>query len=398
MAHVERRRQRGVDGKLGPPRWRARYRDPNGNEKSKTFDKKVDAERFLTEIEHSILSSAYVDPARGKVTFKSFAEEWRKIQAHRPGTRKSIEQHLRLHIYPSIGDRPINSIKPSEIQALVHRLSLETVDDKGKKRRGLGPSTIGIVYGRLVGVFNAAVLDRVIAASPCIDIKLPTPAPRRAEVLLPEQVSGLAAVVPDRYRALILTAASTGMRPSEVFGLTVDRVDFLRRTIKVDQQLVRSPEGGVELGPPKTPASYRTIPIPQSLVDELAAHLAEWPAHESGILFTNVRGMPVQGHPFAEVWRTAKKNSKAPEWATPHHLRHYYASVLIQAGSSIKVVQQRLGHSSAKTTLDIYGHLFPDEEDRTRDAIDENLQRLAACTRPELDPDEEKPRSEASSA
>ena len=54
----------------------------------------------------------------------------------------------------------------------------------------------------------------------------------------------------------------------------------------------------------------------------------------------------------------------------PHDLRHYFASVLIRSGASVKVVQARLGHSSAKTTLDVYGHLFADEEDRTRAAID----------------------------
>ena len=238
----------------------------------------------------------------------------------------------------------------------------------------------------------------MIAATPCADIKLPTKAPNRAQVLLPDQVSALVAVVPERYRVLVLTAAATGMRPSEVFGLTVDRVDFLRRTITVDQQLVRSPEGGVALGPPKTAASYRTIPVPQALIDELAAHLSQWPAHSGGVLFTNARGLPVQGHPFAEVWRTAKKAAKIPAWATPHHLRHYYASVLIQSGSSIKVVQQRLGHSSAKTTLDIYGHLFPDEDDRTRDTIEDNLRSLAACTRPEPEEIKGKPRSEAETA
>jgi len=60
-----------------------------------------------------------------------------------------------------------------------------------------------------------------------------------------------------------------------------------------------------------------------------------------------------------------------------HDLRHYYASLLIRAGASVKVVQTRLGHASAKTTLDTYGHLFPDEEDRTRAAVDDELARAA---------------------
>ena len=90
-------------------------------------------------------------------------------------------------------------------------------------------------------------------------------------------------------------------------------------------------------------------------------------------MFTNERDDPIQQHPFAAMWQTARRKARLPEWATPHDLRHYYASVLIRSGASIKVIQNRLGHASAKTTLDTYGHLFPDEADRTRAALDAEL-------------------------
>jgi integrase len=124
----------------------------------------------------------------------------------------------------------------------------------------------------------------------------------------------------------------------------------------------------------KTKASYRTVPLAQTVGDAMAAHLAKWPAHpDGGAVFTNERGAPIQQHPFSVVWEDAKAKAKLPEWATPHDLRHYFASVLIRSGASVKVVQARLGHSSAKTTLDVYGHLFEDEEDRTRASIDAEL-------------------------
>src|SRR5581483_605096 len=82
MAHVEKR---------GPGRWRARYRAPDGRERSKTFDRRIDAERCLTSIEHSKLVGNYVDPAAGRITFKCFAETWRTIQVHRSGTAQSVE-------------------------------------------------------------------------------------------------------------------------------------------------------------------------------------------------------------------------------------------------------------------------------------------------------------------
>jgi integrase len=70
---------------------------------------------------------------------------------------------------------------------------------------------------------------------------------------------------------------------------------------------------------------------------------------------------------------TAGAKGSLPVWATPHDLRHFYASTLIRSGASIKVIQARLGHGSAKMTLDVYGHLFRDEDDRTRQAIEEAL-------------------------
>jgi integrase len=151
-------------------------------------------------------------------------------------------------------------------------------------------------------------------------------------------------------------------------------VDFLRRSLRVDRQLVRARGQGVTLAPPKTQASYRSVPLAATIADVLAAHLSRWPAaDEPGLIFTNERGAPIQQHPFAVVWEAAARRAAVPPWATPHDTRHYFASVLIRSGASVKVVQARLGHSSAKTTLDVYGHLFADEEDRTRAAIDAEL-------------------------
>jgi len=101
-------------------------------------------------------------------------------------------------------------------------------------------------------------------------------------------------------------------------------------------------------------------------------------AGQPGLIFTNERGAPIQQSPFAVVWAAAARRAGLPEWATPHDLRHYFASVLIRSGASVKVIQARLGHSSAKTTLDVYGHPFADEEDRTRAAIDAELATWSA--------------------
>jgi len=156
-------------------------------------------------------------------------------------------------------------------------------------------------------------------------------------------------------------------------------VDFLRRQLKVDRQLVLMPGRDPFFGPPKTKSSYRTVPLPQVVVDVLAAHLAEFPAGPDGLIFTDDESRAIRRTSFSRVWRPAVTKAKA-EGTGMHALRHYYASLLIRHGESVTTVQARLGHATAAETLDTYAHLWPDSDDRTREAVDEVLTFGAAST------------------
>lgn len=125
------------------------------------------------------------------------------------------------------------------------------------------------------------------------------------------------------------------------------------------------------LAPVKTDASNRTVPLPRVVVSALAEHLRKYPAASDGYVFTYGDGKPLRRTSFSrEVWRPVVKAATAPEGTGVHDLRHYYASLLIFAGESVKVVPTRLGHATAAETLDTYSHLWPDSDDKTRDAID----------------------------
>jgi len=174
---------------------------------------------------------------------------------------------------------------------------------------------------------------------------------------------------------LVLLAAGTGLRQGEVFGLTLPRVDLLRRTLRVEEQLQLLPGGPPFAAPLKTSASYRTVPLPEVVVEGLALHLARYPVGESGLVFTGEQGLGIRRTRFSDgVWRPAVNTAGLPVGTHFHELRHYYASLLIDAGESVKVVQARLGHATASETLDTYGHLWPDTEDRTRQAVDRVLE------------------------
>jgi integrase len=349
--------------------WRARWRTPDGASRSQTFGRKVDAQRHLTAIENSKLTSTYIDPKAGRVSFQTFAETWRAAQIHRPATATNVELHLRRHVYPRIGDRPIGAIRQSEVQALVKAMVSGRAGDSEPK--GLAPSTVAVVYSWVSSIFKAAVADRVIAVSPCRSIRLPEIDDKEVEPISVETVEALAVNMPERYRALIVLGAGSGMRISEALGVTTDRVDWLRRTVKVDRQLIRIADDRPVFGPVKDKRNRpRTIPLPTSVVEALSGHVAHYGLGADGLLFTGTRGGPVSKQMFSNAWIPVAGPLGISPGDGYHQLRHFYASVLIRAGESVKVVQKRLGHTSAQMTLDVYGHLWPEDEDQTRAAVE----------------------------
>lgn len=341
-------------------RWRARYRDAEGVEHARHFTRKVDAQRWLDGVTAAVVTGTYVDPRAGRRTVREYGEDWRSAQVHRATTAAHVETMLRRHVYPALGERPLAAVRPSEVQALVKTLS-----------GVLAPATVGVVHRILAGVLKAAVRDRLIASSPCEGTRLPKLVRAQVEPLTLEAVEALTGAMPPRLRALVTLTAGTGLRQGEAFGLTVDRVNFLRRALTVDRQLVLLPGREPYLAPPKTAASVRTVPLPRVVVDSLAAHLAEYPPLGDGFVLTTERGRPLRRTSFsAQAWQPAVAAAGLPAGTHFHDLRHFYASLLIRHGESVKAVQARLGHASAAETLDTYSHLWPDSDDRTREAVD----------------------------
>jgi hypothetical protein len=135
-------------------RWRARYRDPSGKERAKHFDRKADAAQFLTSIEHSKLTGGYVDPRAGRLTFAEWAGQWHAAQVWRPNTATSARHALR-HALGRFEDRPLQTIRPSEVQLWVRDLN-----DRHT------PAVVRLAYQYFNAAMKAAVTDRLIASSP----------------------------------------------------------------------------------------------------------------------------------------------------------------------------------------------------------------------------------------
>jgi integrase len=185
----------------------------------------------------------------------------------------------------------------------------------------------------------------------------------------PEEVYALSDAVPERYRVAALLGAGAGLRAGEALGLARTDVDFLRRELTVTHQLL--PDGALAL--PKSEESRRTVPLGDVVLEALSAHVAAYPPAESGLLLTTTRGNPVRRSKWGEMWRaTCARVGLDYRY---HDLRHFYASALIDGGYSVVAVQRVLGHASARITLDVYGHLWPDANDVPRTALDAVLDR-----------------------
>lgn len=336
-------------------RWRARYRDDAGKEHARHFGRKVDAQGWLDEVTASVVTGTYVAPKAGNITFRAYAEEWRANQVYRPQTGELVELVLRKRIYPIIGDKPLKSFVPSDIQNLVKQLA-----DK------YAPRTVSVSYSYVATIFRAAVADRRIARTPCEGVDLPKIEPKKIQLITLERLDEIVAAMPPNLRAAVILAAGTGMRQGEVFGLTKDRIDWDKKVVNVDRQLLGR-SGAQRFGPPKTDASMRTIPLPSTVEQVLALHCEVYDVGDDDLLFHGGRGAPLARSTFGDVWR------RAAPGVDFHDLRHFYASLLIRNGESVKTVQANLGHKSAEETLNTYAHLWEDAHERTRDSVDRGL-------------------------
>jgi len=368
--------------------WRAMWRDGEGKQRSKSFDRKSDAQKHLATVEADLLRGTYIDPRAGQITLAEYAEQWITQQEWRPSTRSLADSHMRNHIGPRLGSRPMASITRTEVQGFVKSLS--------NGPNALSPNTIEGVYRRLVSILEAAVFDRRITHSPAIRIKLPKVAKSATDnlvVLDLDDVHRIAEAAPPWMTAFTWTIATAGLRPGEAAGLTLERVDFMRREIHVDRQLTTivreaadTPEGETRttavLAPTKTEASVRTVPVGDSLIAELNRHITEHPPVEMApgatLLFSNRDRQPLRRNTLGDSWNRIRTKLDLPPAARGwHSLRHTYASWLIEAGLSVVAVQARLGHASATETLEVYSHLWPSSDDDTRTAIERRLHKSA---------------------
>ncbi|MFI7022928.1 tyrosine-type recombinase/integrase [Micromonospora sp. NPDC049900] len=386
--------------------FRACWRDPAGQQKSKSFRTKREASAYLVEMEGSLNRGTYVNPHAGRTRVGDFAQQWLATRSVEARTTERTVSLLRAHVLPKWGDWPLGKVDFMSVQEWVTGLG-----------RDLAPATVGKCYQLLSMILRTAVQARLIAVNPAEGVKLPRDRTRDVKpiTISRENFFGkLLPAVPPRHRAIVCTAAGAGLRWGECAGLTWSSVDLDRASLRV-VQVAEETHGGIVLRPyPKSRAGVRTVPLPGFLVDALRQlHAAADNPDPRTLVFRDRVGRPLRRSNFRRrVWlpslvragllgqvvdagphryRAVWPDREGVEWSAEfttereavacvaakaaggmrfHDLRHAYATWLVTDGVPINLVQRVMGHEQASTTLNRYTHTPDDYAARVLAAFD----------------------------
>lgn len=342
----------------GEVRWRARIRTPQGR-RSRTFSRRTDAQRWLTEQRRALDRGDWTDPHAGRVTVRDWAERWHAGQAAhlRASTLAAQRSYLDTHILPRWGDVALAAVDHASAQEWVAELT-----------QTLRPETVRKVARTLSAMLTDAARARLIPADPTAGLRLPRIERDEMRILTPDEVDRLADAIDQRYATLVWAAAWGGLRIGELAALERGDVDPVRRQLRVTKA-ASEVSGHVTVGPPKTRAAVRTVTVPGWVTQRIAAHTA---THSSELVWPSPAGRgPISRTRWRQrQWLPAVREAGL-EPLRIHDLRHTAVSLWIASGASPKEVAARAGHTSTSVVLDRYGHLYDDADARVADRLEQ---------------------------
>jgi integrase len=385
-------------------RWLACWTDPDGNQKSRAFAIQAAADKHWRAIETDKDRGEYRDPNAGKILFRELGKRWLTSRIVDPSTMLRYETCYRLHVEPHFGRRQVRTIKPSEIQAWLRQLS-----------QRFEPSTPITSFLVLQGVLDLAVADEAIKKSPAKSPVVQRPKRQAEEIRAwsDQRVSAVIAAHPDPLRCMPELGASCGLREGELFGIALEDFDFTEQIVRVRRQ-IKYLSGVYVYALPKNDRE-RIVPLADWTIEAVQRHVDAYPptsytlpwerpdgkSRTHRILFRwPVDGGHVHARTYSEqIWKPAlvqaavipepqrvkaagtgvdgKKRSRLRYPTTrregTHQLRHYYASVTLAGGVSVKELAEYLGHADPAFTLRRYAHMLPCSHDRARNVIDQRF-------------------------
>ncbi len=294
---------------------------------------------------------------------KDWASQWLITQRQniQPNTWETYEGHIRLHILPELGRYKLCNLQPAHIRTFITKLA-DTLSTR----------SIEHIYVTLKALLQQAVDDDLLAKNPMRNVKKPHVTRTRPWVALTEQqIKKLLETVKNPMHQLIIKlAAASGLRRSELLGLRIQDIDMHNCTVSVRQTVKKIRSQSVICDTTKTPGSRRTVSLPVAIIplirrqitanENNAASDTLW--QPNGLLFPGEHGSPLSPDWITHIVSDYGKRAGMPDGFCLNSLRHTSASLLLQHGASYKVVQERLGHSTANLTLNTYSHVMPGQD------------------------------------
>jgi integrase len=294
-----------------------------------------------------------------------------KLDGLEPGTVRYYEQHIRLHILPLLGKTKLSRLTKPAIEGFRDSL-LETCS------RSMASKVMVSFKSLICDAHRRGLIAQNIASGTMV--KMAGRHEKRVEIPSKDEIRSLLHMAGEIWpatsvwRPFVVVALFTGMRPSELRGLTWACVDLDKRVVEITR---RADYRGV-MGSPKSKAGVRTIPLGPMAFNALRQWKLACPQSDLGLVFPAKQGGVIV---ISEVWRAWGQLLAAiglpPLRFRFYDLRHVAASLMIEQGMSPKKLQTIMGHSSIQMSYNVYGHLFatPESDQEAMAQIEARLLR-----------------------
>ncbi len=376
---LERRRGQIVpkgDGRFMIRFFVGRKTDGSRNYSSRTIHGNFrKAQQELTKVLREIDTRTFVEPSRQ--TLAEYLSKWLDTTVNLSVAERTYEDYrtrLTRDVVPVLGSIRLDRISLQDVQQLYSTLS----------SRGLSPRTVRYTHGILKQALEKAVIGGILFRNPAHHAVLPKLQRNEMKILSPQQVNRFL-VVTERspLHALWSVLLLGGLRPSEALALRWSDLEGNR--LQVTRALKKGKRDSYSIGSPKTARSRRAVFLPEATLRSLREHRSQQAAQilaagstfeRNDLLFPNLIGRPMDLSKARRCFKRALKEAGLPQ-VRLYDCRHSHATLLISGGENVKVVAERLGHTTVSMTLDTYSHVLPDMQQAAAERIDRMMQVAA---------------------